>query len=71
MANIRDLIKELASVWINPEFSKRFDASYLVKELIVHAFVNQIPEGFETRLLRESYLRLYAGDLSGDYDVND
>lgn len=67
MANIRDLIRELADKWINPVYAKRFDASVQVKDLIIYAFVTGVPESKDTKMLREAWKRLENGALTGEY----
>lgn len=65
--NIRQAIRELSSRWIGTEYAVRFDVPSQVNALIVHAFVNRIPEGEDTASLHEAWRRLQIGALGGDW----
>lgn len=67
MASINKYIRELAATWINPTYATMAPVSAQIYALIVHAFINKIPEGAETRLLHEAYKRLQSGSLETEY----
>ena len=65
--NIRDAIRALAANWINESYARSISVPMQVDHLIIHAFVNRIPEGNETALLREAHRRLQACALNGEW----
>jgi hypothetical protein len=64
---IREQLLALATRWIGPDYAHAMSVAQQVDDLIVHAFVNRIPDGHDTALLREAYARLQAGALTGDW----
>ncbi len=67
MASIEKHIKDLSARWINPTYASEVMAPTQIQHLIVHAFVNKVPEGPETKLLREAYKRLQNSSLGSEY----
>ena len=64
--DIREHLRELAAKWINPEYAARFDPSHTLKDLIVHAFLNECND-YEDALLREAWKRLQRSALNGEF----
>jgi hypothetical protein len=67
VSGIREQIRILSQIWINVDYAREVNIPTQVKDLCVYAFVNKMPEGLETRVLREAYRRLEMGELSGDF----
>ncbi len=67
MATISKQIRELSMRWINPTYARMVSTPIQLQALIVHAFVNQVPDGPDVELLREAYKRLQQSSLDTEY----
>jgi hypothetical protein len=65
--DIRTLLYNLTVKWIGKEYAAEVNPPTALKELIIRAFVDRVPDGPETALLREAYKRLEAGAMTGWY----
>lgn len=65
--DIRVLLYNLTVKWIGEEYAAEVNPPVALEALIILAFVDRIPDGPETALLREAYRRLQAGSMSGWY----
>jgi hypothetical protein len=67
MASLEKQIRSLTAIWINPVYATMASIPAQIEALIVHAFVNRIPEDFDTEMIREAHKRLQKSNLGGDY----
>jgi hypothetical protein len=67
MASLEKQIRSLSAIWINPAFATMASLPAQIHALVIHAFINRVPDDFDTDMIREAYRRLQSSSLGGDY----